>query len=87
MNNSKIAKAMMEAEALGFEFKGASKFSHAPYTEYYEFECKEVGSLTWDSSRIAHAWSFKVWGRGESAVDAINAAAFKAKALTSAPTE
>ena len=87
MNNSKIASAMMEAGALGFEFKRTRKSDFGPPTVYYEFEHKEGCRLLWDSSKTVCTWGFTVSGQGASAVDAINAAVSKAKACMSAPAE
>ena len=87
MNNSKIAQAMQDAEALGFEFKHTIKSDFGPPTVYYEFEHEEGCRLLWDSLDTVCAWTFTVSGQGASAVDAINAAVSEAKACTSAPTE
>jgi hypothetical protein len=85
MINSKIAKAMKDAEALGFQFENTKTYSGRDDTLYYQFRRSKGGVLTWNSNR--DTWFFEVSGEGASAVDAINAASAKSQACTPAPTE
>jgi hypothetical protein len=85
MINSKIAQAMKDAEALGFEFRHTRTHSVPDNSVHYEFTRTKGGTLSWDPAR--GTWSFNVWGEGRSAADAINAASAKSQACTSAPAE
>ena len=84
MINSKIAQAMQDAEALGFEFQHTRTYSGRD-SLHYEFKRTKGGTLSWDPER--GTWSFNVWGEGRSAADAINAASAKSQACTPASTE
>jgi hypothetical protein len=67
MKNSKIAKAMTDAESFGFEFDHAN-------SGHYKFRSGRC-VLVWDSTANTNSWSFTANGWGESAADAIKDAA------------
>jgi hypothetical protein len=85
MKNNKIAKAMQDAEALGFEFESADSAWTGHYNELVYFFRRNGLTLQWMPG--GDRWAFSVRGEGSSPLDAINKASFAAQACTSAPAE